>query len=64
MCFGPMNEAVFDLQENTMAFIRDMFDFDKVRFTNVSDLSKDIQKLAQNSIAQTLEAMADDEVPR
>ena len=39
-------------------------DFDKVRFTNVSDLSKDIQKLAQNSIAQTLEAMADDEVPR
>ena len=46
------------LKENVLLFIRDMFSFDKVRFTTVNDLSKDIQKLAQKYIARILEMMA------
>lgn len=45
-----------------MLFICDMFDFDKVRFGSVHELSRDIQMLAQKYIALTLEALADDDV--
>ena len=39
------------LQDQVMAFMRDVFDFDKVRYTTIELLSDDVLRLARDRIA-------------
>ena len=45
------------LQEVVLDFIRDMFSFDKVRYTTIEDLSSDIVNLAKQRMGQILQKM-------
>lgn len=45
------------MQEIVLQFIRDMFSFEKARYTTLDDLSCDIEKLAKKHIEVILEKL-------